>query len=119
MLKQFFLRLFLVGWLTVGLFGCQTSSEVQTQSHNSITIDKTMVHSFHLGTNANAQPYLLIVLNEKGMHTVQTIAQKGKSYDIILDGHTYQQSAQINTGFLVLYPAANEWNNERLARLLK
>ncbi len=118
-MKRFFLKLFLAGCLVVALFGCQTPSVVQSQSHNTVVIDKTMVHSFHLGTNANARPYLLIVLNEKGMRTVQAIADKGKSYDIMLDGHAYQQSAQVNTGFLVLYPAADEWNNERLTRLLK
>ena len=112
-MKQFFLALL----LTLGLLGCQTVPNADAR--NTVAIDKTLVHSFHLGANANAQPYLLIVLNDKGIQTFEATAKKGEPYNIVLDGHVYQQSAQVNTGFLVLYPAADEWNNERLTRLLK
>ncbi|MBS1175315.1 MAG: hypothetical protein H6R05_1446 [Burkholderiaceae bacterium] len=112
-LKQFFLALL----LTLGLLGCQTVPSVDAR--NTVAIDKTLVHSFHLGSNANAQPYLLVVLNDKGIQTFEATAKKGEPYNIVLDGHVYQQSAQVNTGFLVLYPAASEWTQARLVQLLK
>ena len=112
-LKQFFLPLL----LTLGLLGCQTVPNADAR--NTVAIDKTLVHSFHLGANANAQPYLLIVLNDKGIQTFEATAKKGEPYNIVLDGHVYQQSAQVNTGFLVLYPAAGEWTQARLVQLLK
>ena len=112
-LKQFFLALLLV----LGLLGCQ--SVPNADARNTVAIDKTLVHSFHLGANANAQPYLLIVLNDKGIQTFEATAKKGEPYHIVLDGHVYQQSAQVNTGFLVLYPAAGEWTQARLVQLFK
>lgn len=111
-LKQILLA-FIVAF---SLFGCQA---LPSHTHSSVAIDKTMVHSFHLGTNANAQPYLLIVLNDKGMQTLEATAKQGEPYDIVLDGHVYQQDAQVSTGFLVLNPAANEWIQARLVQLLK
>ena len=60
-LKQFFLALL----LALGLLGCQ--SVPNADARNTVAIDKTLVHSFNLGANANAQPYLLIVLNDKGI----------------------------------------------------
>ena len=112
-LKQFFLALL----LALGLLGCQ--SVPSADARNTVAIDKTLVHSFHLGANANAQPYLLIVLNDKGIQTFEATAKKGEPYHIVLDGHVYQQSAQVSTGFLVLYPAAGEWTQARLAQLFK
>lgn len=112
-MKQFFLALLLV----LGLLGCQ--SVPNADARNTVAIDKTLVHSFHLGANANAQPYLLIVLNDKGIQTFEATAKKGEPYHIVLDGHVYQQSAQVSTGFLVLYPAAGEWTQARLAQLFK
>ena len=112
-MKQFFLALL----LALGLLGCQ--SVPSADARNTVAIDKTLVHSFHLGANANAQPYLLIVLNDKGIQTFEATAKKGEPYHIVLDGHVYQQSAQVNTGFLVLYPAAGEWTQARLAQLFK
>ena len=112
-MKQFFLALL----LALGLLGCQ--SVPNADARNTVAIDKTLVHSFHLGANANAQPYLLIVLNDKGIQTFDATAKKGEPYNIVLDGHVYQQSAQVNTGFLVLYPAAGEWTQARLAQLFK
>ena len=112
-MKQFFLALL----LTLGLLGCQTVPNADAR--NTVAIDKTLVHSFHLGANANAQPYLLIVLNDKGIQTFEATAKKGEPYNIVFDGHVYQQSAQVNTGFLVLYPAAGEWTQARLVQLLK
>lgn len=111
-LKQIFLGLV----LALGLFGCQS---MPYHASNTVAIDKTMVHSYHLGTNADAKPYLLIVLNDKGIQTFDATAKKGEPYNITLDGHTYQQDAQVNTGFLVLNPAANEWTQARLMQLLK
>ena len=69
-LKQFFLALLLV----LGLLGCQ--SVPNADARNTVAIDKTLVHSFHLGANANAQPYLLIVLNDKGIQTFEATAKK-------------------------------------------
>lgn len=112
-MKQFFLALL----LALGLLGCQ--SVPNADARNTVAIDKTLVHSFHLGANANAQPYLLIVLNDKGIQTFEATAKKGEPYHIVLDGHVYQQSAQVSTGFLVLYPAAGEWTQARLAQLFK
>ena len=112
-MKQFFLALLLV----LGLLGCQ--SVPSADARNTVAIDKTLVHSFHLGANANAQPYLLIVLNDKGIQTFEATAKKGEPYHIVLDGHVYQQSAQVSTGFLVLYPAAGEWTQARLVQLFK
>ena len=112
-MKQFFLALL----LALGLLGCQ--SVPNADARNTVAIDKTLVHSFHLGANANAQPYLLIVLNDKGMQTFEATAKKGEPYHIVLDGHVYQQSAQVSTGFLVLYPAAGEWTQARLVQLFK
>ena len=112
-MKQFFLALL----LALGLLGCQ--SVPSADARNTVAIDKTLVHSFHLGANANAQPYLLIVLNDKGIQTFEATAKKGEPYHIVLDGHVYQQSAQVSTGFLVLYPAAGEWTQARLAQLFK
>lgn len=112
-MKQFFLALL----LALGLLGCQ--SVPSADARNTVAIDKTLVHSFHLGANANAQPYLLIVLNDKGIQTFEATAKKGEPYHIVLDGHVYQQSAQVSTGFLVLYPAAGEWTQARLVQLFK
>ena len=111
-LKQMFLAFI----MSLGLLGCQS---MPYHAHNTVTVDKTMVHSYHLGSNADAKPYLLIVLNAKGIQTLDETAKKGEPYDIVLDGHTYQQDAQVNTGFLVLNPAANEWTQARLMQLLK
>ena len=112
-MKHFFLALL----LALGLLGCQ--SVPNADARNTVAIDKTLVHSFHLGANANAQPYLLIVLNDKGIQTFEATAKKGEPYHIVLDGHVYQQSAQVSTGFLVLYPAAGEWTQARLVQLFK
>ena len=112
-MKQFFLALL----LALGLLGCQ--SVPNADARNTVAIDKTLVHSFHLGANANAQPYLLIVLNDKGIQTFEATAKTGEPYHIVLDGHVYQQPAQVSTGFLVLYPAAGEWTQARLAQLFK
>ena len=112
-MKQFFLA----SLLALGLLGCQ--SVPNADARNTVAIDKTLVHSFHLGANANAQPYLLIVLNDKGIQTFEATAKKGEPYHIVLDGHVYQQSAQVSTGFLVLYPAAGEWIQARLVQLFK
>ena len=112
-MKQFFFALL----LALGLLGCQ--SVPNADARNTVAIDKTLVHSFHLGANANAQPYLLIVLNDKGIQTFEATAKKGEPYHIVLDGHVYQQSAQVSTGFLVLYPAAGEWTQARLVQLFK
>ena len=84
-MKQFFLALL----LALGLLGCQ--SVPNADARNTVAIDKTLVHSFHLGANANAQPYLLIVLNDKGIQTFEATAKKGEPYNIVLDGHVYQQ----------------------------
>lgn len=69
-MKQFFLALL----LALGLLGCQ--SVPNADARNTVAIDKTLVHSFHLGANANAQPYLLIVLNDKGIQTFEATAKK-------------------------------------------
>ncbi|MBP6241652.1 MAG: hypothetical protein KA389_02470, partial [Hydromonas sp.] len=71
-MKQFFLALL----LALGLLGCQ--SVPNADARNTVAIDKTLVHSFHLGANANAQPYLLIVLNDKGIQTFEATAKKGE-----------------------------------------
>ena len=103
--------------MSLSLLGCQT--QPHKAPLNSVVLDKTMVHSFHLGNNASAQTYLLVVLNDKGAQALERTAKKGEPYDIVLDGHVYQQSAQINTGFLVLNPAAGEWTQAHLMQWLK
>ncbi len=103
--------------LGLSLSACQTLPAASER--NSVVVDKTMVHSFHLGRNAAAKSYLLIVLNDKGTQTMEATAAKGQPFDIVLDGHRYEQSAQVNTGFLVLNPAAGEWDQSSLNQLLK
>ena len=78
-----------------------------------------MVYSYHLGTDAHAQSYLLIVLNDRGVQVLNAAAQRGQPYDITLDGLSFAQTAQVNSGFLVLNPASATWTEQRLASLLK
>ena len=117
----------------LGLGACQNMAPHQThhQTHNqthqasesvvrqSIAVDRSMVHSYHLGTDAHAKPYLLIVLNDRGVTLLNETAKRGQPYDITLAGRSYAQTAQVNTGFLVLNPADETWTEQSLARLLK
>ena len=110
-----------------GLLACQQTplapkdpaTSVNRPAHQSVAVDRTMVHSYHLGTDAHAQPYLLIVLNDAGVRRLNDVAKQGQPYDIVLDGRSYTQTAQVNSGFLVLNPAASNWTEQRLAQLLK
>lgn len=118
----------------VALGACQmTSSPAQDAHHapvtqqttsssaarESVTIDRTLVHSYHLGLDAHRRTYLLIVLNDKGVNRLNETARRGQPYDITLDGQSYAQAAQVNSGFLVLTPAASNWTERRLAELLR
>ena len=91
----------------------------ETAVRQSIAVDRSMVYSYHLGADAHAQPYLLIVLNNRGVAVLNETAKRGQPYDITLDGRTYAQTAQVNTGFLVLNPADAAWTEQSLTRLLK
>ena len=110
-----------------GLLACQQTplapkdpaTSVNRSVHQSVAVDRAMVHSYHLGTDAHAKPYLLIVLNDAGVRRLNDVAKHGQPYDIVLDGRSYTQTAQVNSGFLVLNPAASNWTEQRLAQLLK
>ena len=117
---------------TLGLAACQTApshsmppvqSSVSEQPavmlRQSVAIDRTMVYSYHLGVDAHRRSYLLIVLNDFGVNRLNETAHRGEPYDIILDGQTYAQMAQVSSGFLVLTPVAQNWTERRLAELLK
>ena len=91
----------------------------ETAVRQSIAVDRSMVYSYHLGTDAHAKPYLLIVLNDRGVAVLNETAKRGQPYDITLDGRSYAQTAQVNTGFLVLNPADAARTEQSLARLLK
>ena len=128
-------RLFLSGVVlvaTLGLGACQTApshpmppaqSNVSEQPavmlRQSVAIDRTMVYSYHLGVDAHRRTYLLVVLNDKGVNRLNETARRGQPYDITLDGQSYAQTAQVNSGFLVLTPASQRWTEQRLAQLLK
>ena len=113
----------------LGLGACQNMAHHQAhnQTHHasesvarqSIAVDRSMVHSYHLGTDAHAKPYLLIVLNDRGVTLLNETAKRGQPYDITLGGRSYAQTAQVNTGFLVLNPVDEAWTEQSLARWLK
>ena len=113
----------------LALGACQNMAQQDPTSHahhtsesavrQSIAVDRSMVYSYHLGADAHAQPYLLIVLNDRGVAVLNETAKRGQPYDITLDGRTYAQTAQVNTGFLVLNPADAAWTEQSLTRLLK
>ena len=113
----------------LGLGACQNMAHHQAhnQTHHaseavvrqSIAVDRSMVYSYHLGADAHAKPYLLIVLNDRGVSLLNDAAKRGQPYDITLAGRSYAQTAQVNTGFLVLNPADEAWTEQSLARWLK
>ncbi len=97
----------------------QPSSAPVNTVRQKVAIDRTMVHSYHLGVDAHRRSYLLIVLNDLGVNRLNETARQGEPYDITLDGQAYAQSAQVSSGFLVLTPVAQSWTERRLAELLK
>ena len=113
----------------LGLGACQNMAHHQAhnQTHHasesvvrqSIAVDRSMVYSYHLGRDAHAKPYLLIVLNDRGVTLLNETAKRGQPYDITLAGRSYAQTAQVNTGFLVLNPADETWTEQSLARWQK
>ena len=128
-------KLFALGCLVatvLGLAACQ-SAPLHRENHaqasqssvpvntvrQKVAIDRTMVHSYHLGVDAHRRSYLLIVLNDLGVNRLNETARQGEPYDITLDGQAYAQSAQVSSGFLVLTPVAQSWTERRLAELLK
>ena len=113
----------------LALGACQNMAQQDPTSHThptsesavrqSIAVDRSMVYSYQLGTDAHAKPYLLIVLNDRGVAVLNESAKRGQPYDITLGGRSYAQTAQVNTGFLVLNPVDVAWTEQSLARLLK
>ena len=104
---------------TLGLAACQNIPQSPVGVVGTVSIDKTMVHSYHMGSNAQGSPYVLIVLNRQGVEKLNETAQRGELFNIVLDGHSYRQAAQVSSGFLVLHPAAPDWTEDRLRELLK
>ena len=126
-MKRILLTTAVVGSV-LGLGACQNMTQQhshhkhhasETAVRQSIAMDRSMVYSYHLGTDAHAKPYLLIVLNDRGVAALNETAKRGQPYDITLDGRAYAQTAQVNTGFLVLNPADAAWTEQSLARMLK
>lgn len=103
----------------VGLALAACQSVVPHSDRPTVAIDRSMVYSYHLGSDAHAQPYLLIVLNDAGVSRLNDTAREGQPYDIVLDGRKYAQTAQVSGGFLVLNPASPTWTEQGLANLLK
>lgn len=127
MKRVLFTRCMIASALVLG--ACQNMAQQHPTSHEhytsesavrqSIAVDRSMVYSYHLGTDAHAQPYLLIVFNDRGVAVLNEAAKRGQPYDITLGGRTYAQTAQVNSGFLVLNSADAGWTEQNLARLLK
>ena len=84
---------------------------------NIVAIHKDMVHSYHLGTDAQAQNYLLVVLNEQGTQMLNATAKQGEPYSVSVQGKAFLQTARVHSGFLVLSPVPSEWNQTNLPKL--
>ena len=108
----------------MGLAACQTPSTQSTQQSNtpvepqslSLTLDKTTVHSWHLGHNAQSESYLLVVLNKATLERLQTVGTH--KLKLNLGQHTFNNASSIQGGFLVLHPLPSSWSEKQIASLL-
>lgn len=83
-----------------------------------LRLDNTTVQSWHLGKNAQGQPYLLVIPKNNALK--EMLPDDGEFDDLflLLGKEEFDSSTPVQSGFLILNPLPKNWDKKKITQIM-